>query len=139
MIFHQQLREFIKAHPDLTKLTEAELEEFETTCSSEENDQRASDQMPALRHQSSHSIEMYEPTANPIDDQRSANAIDFGQSAAIDWHKPTGEPNTSSRGRQSRNRKSASPTDGSSTGKSVHFGDLLPTKKNDTKKTEAPS
>jgi hypothetical protein len=80
MIFHQQLREFIKAHPDLTKLTEAELEEFETTCSSEENDQRASDQMPALRHQSSHSIEMYEPTTNPIDDQRSANAIDFGQS-----------------------------------------------------------
>jgi hypothetical protein len=69
MIFHQQLREFIKGHADLTNLTEADLEEFETTCSSEESDQRASDQMPALRHhQSAHSIEMYEPTTNPTDD-----------------------------------------------------------------------
>jgi hypothetical protein len=76
---------------------------------------------------------MYEPTTSPTDDRRSANAIDFGQSADIDWHKPTGEPKTSSRGRRSHSRKSASLTDGSSIGKRVHFGDL-PTKKDDTKK-----
>jgi hypothetical protein len=40
MIFHQQLREFLKDHPDLTDLTEDDLEKFETTCSSEEQDQR---------------------------------------------------------------------------------------------------
>jgi hypothetical protein len=61
--------------------------------------------------------------------------LDFtnGQSAFIDWNKPTGEPNTPSRGSQSRNRKSANLTDGQPTKKIVHFGDL-PTKKNDTKK-----
>jgi hypothetical protein len=40
MIFHQQLREFLKDHPDLTDLTEGDLEKFETTSSSEEQDQR---------------------------------------------------------------------------------------------------
>ena len=35
MVFHQQLREFLKDHPDLTVLTETDLEKFEKTCSSE--------------------------------------------------------------------------------------------------------
>jgi hypothetical protein len=48
--------------------------------------------MPALRRQSVHPIEMYEPTTSPTDDRRSANAIDFGQSADIDWHIGTSQP-----------------------------------------------
>jgi hypothetical protein len=43
MIFHQQLRGFLKEHPDLTGLTEKDLDKFETTCSSEKQDQRAFD------------------------------------------------------------------------------------------------
>ena len=43
MAFHQQLREFLKDHPDLAALTEDDLEKFETTCSSEEQDQRNTD------------------------------------------------------------------------------------------------
>jgi hypothetical protein len=39
MIFHQQLREFIKAHLDLGALTEEDLEELETALSAEESEQ----------------------------------------------------------------------------------------------------
>jgi hypothetical protein len=56
MIFHQQLREFLKDHDDLTALTESDLEAFETTCSSEEQDQRNSDHLPPLRQHSANSI-----------------------------------------------------------------------------------
>ena len=62
MVFHQQLREFLKDHPDLciTDLTENDLEKFEKTCSSEEQDQRNNDQLPPLRHHSANSISSYD-------------------------------------------------------------------------------
>jgi hypothetical protein len=76
MIFHQQLREFMKDHPDLTALTEKDLGALETTCSSEEMDQRANDQTPALRQQSANSIASFELPTHPTDDVGySANAI----------------------------------------------------------------
>jgi hypothetical protein len=67
MISHQQLREFLKDHPDLTALTEEHLEKFETTCSSEEQDQRYPDQLPPLRHHS-------QPTPSPHMSYRPATA-----------------------------------------------------------------
>jgi hypothetical protein len=95
MIFHQQLREFLKEHPDLTGLTEKDLDKFETTCSSEEQDQRDTDQLPQLRHPSSaNSISSFElPTDNL---GHSASSVDFGQHAEINFNLPPGEPNTPS-------------------------------------------
>jgi hypothetical protein len=66
--------------------------------------------MPALRQHSANFTDMVEPTAFPTGDHRSASAIDFGQSADINFHLPTGEPNTPSRSNRNRDRKSANGT-----------------------------
>ena len=136
MIFHQQLREFLKDHPDLTDLTEGDLEKFETTCSSEEKDQRDSNQLPPLRHHSANSISPFElPHADNL--EYSASSVDFGRSSEINFNLNPGEPNTPSRnGQSSRNgKKSANVTDGNPAKKNVHFGDAN-TKKHDGKKPE---
>ena len=75
MVFHQQLREFLKGHPDLTALTDDDLEKFETTCSSEEQDQRNTNQLPPLRQHSANSISSHEFTLDNNND-RSASAAD---------------------------------------------------------------
>jgi hypothetical protein len=135
MVFHQQLREFLKDHPDLTDLTDNDLEKFEKTCSSEEQDQRNTNQLPPLRHQSANSISSYElPPDNNQDN--SASSVDFGgHSAEINFNLPPGEPNTASHNDRNlrSGKKSASVIDGNPAGKSVNFGNM-DTKKHDGKK-----
>jgi hypothetical protein len=136
MIFHQQPREFLKDHPDLTGLTENDLEKFETTCSSEERDQRGTNQLPPLRHQSSaNSISSFDNLVDTDNLGHSASSVDFGRHTEINFNLPPGEPNTPSRNEQHKRngKKSANVTDGNPEKKSVHFGDAT-TKKHDGKK-----
>jgi hypothetical protein len=128
----------LKEHTDLNDLTQSDLEKFETTCLSEEQDQRDSDHLPPLRHQSSaSSASLFEQTTRHTDNlERSASSVDFGhEHAEINFHLSPGEPNTPSRNvRQKRNgNKSANGTDGNPEKKSVHFGDGT-IKKHDGKK-----
>jgi hypothetical protein len=61
----------MKEHTDLTLLTEKDLEKFETTCSSEEMDLRANEQVPPLRQQpSANSISSFDQPAHLADDRR---------------------------------------------------------------------
>ena len=117
MIFHQKLREFLKDHPDLTGLTENDLEKFETTCSSEEQDQRDSNQLPPLRHHSANSIDFGHTSFElpPADNLgHSASSVDFGHTSEINFNLNPGEPNTPSRNDQNKRngKKSANVTDG---------------------------
>ena len=134
MVFHQQLREFLKEHPDLTVLTEDDLEGFEITCSSEEQDQRNTNNLPQLRQPSASSTDLLPDTnTGPFAGAASAGEVDVGANdACFNFDLPPGEPSIPSKSRRN-SRNSANGTDVHPTGKSVSFGEV-DTRKSDDRK-----